>query len=104
MNNTPEELKKRLASGEPVQVVDVREPEEYAICHLADAILIPMDELEDRLQELKTDTPVVLYCHRGVRSAHAAMWLQNQGFQNVLGLEGGIDAWAEQIDPSVERY
>ncbi|MBI4368493.1 MAG: hypothetical protein HY588_03790 [Candidatus Omnitrophica bacterium] len=104
MNITPEELKKRLASGEIIQVVDVREPEEYDICHLANATLIPMDELEDRFRELKTDTPVVLYCHHGVRSAHAAMWLKNQGFQNVLSLEGGIDAWAEQIDPSVERY
>lgn len=104
MEITPEELKAKLESGEKVTLIDVREPEEHAICCIQGAGLIPMSELEDRLSELHPDDLMILYCHHGVRSAQAVLWLRGKDFPHVMSLEGGIDAWAERIDPSMERY
>ena len=104
MEITSEELKQKFDSGEPFVLIDVREPEEYDICRLKDAKLIPIQELPKRIQELDPKNPLVLYCHYGTRSMQAALWLSQQGFREVSSLQGGIDAWAELIDPSIERY
>jgi sulfur-carrier protein adenylyltransferase/sulfurtransferase len=100
----PEELAKELASDDPPFVVDVREPEEWAIGHLAVAHLIPKDELADRVDELTRAREVVLYCRSGVRSGQSTRMLLDLGFSNVKSLKGGINAWSERVDPSLPQY
>ncbi len=100
----PEELARELASDDPPLVVDVREPEEWALGHLAAAHLIPKDELAERVDELTRAREVVLYCRSGNRSGQAARMLLDLGFANVKSLKGGINAWSERIDPTLPRY
>lgn len=101
---SPVELKRRMDAGEPVELVDVREPFEYEIARIDGAKLIPLGEITERLDELKRQQPIVVHCHSGMRSAQAVRLLQERGFANVFNLEGGIDAWSDQIDPNVPKY
>jgi adenylyltransferase/sulfurtransferase len=87
-----------------VQLIDVREQREYDIAHIAGAILIPLGELPGRLSELDSSSTYVVTCHRGGRSRQACALLREAGFSRVRNLEGGIDAWAELVDPSLPRY
>jgi len=102
----PAELKAMLDAGQPVYLLDVRNPDEYAHCRLPDSHLVPLPELQRRLDEV--DPPegalVVVYCHHGVRSLSGAAILAHHGRENVASLAGGIDAWSILIDPSVPRY
>jgi sulfur-carrier protein adenylyltransferase/sulfurtransferase len=98
------ELKRRMDAGEPFKLIDVREPFEYEIARIHGARLIPLGEITEHLDELKRDQPIVVHCHSGQRSAQAVQLLQQSGFANVYNLEGGIDAWSDQIDPSVPKY
>ena len=77
---TPEELKAKLECSEKITIIDVRQPNEYAICHLKEAKLIPLPELPNRLGELNPNDLILLYCHHGMRSMQATMWLQKKGF------------------------
>src|SRR3989338_8530910 len=104
MEITPEELKTKLDCGEKIILVDVRDQAEHAICHLKDARLIPLKELPNRTMDLNAEDCIILYCHHGMRSAQAALWLKRKGFSRVKSLQGGIDAWAETIDPLMKRY
>ncbi len=102
---TPEELKQKLDAGEKLVVLDVREPWEVQIAHLANTTNIPMGEIPARVhQELDPDEHIVVMCHYGVRSANVTAWLQQQGFAKVQSLQGGIDRWARQIEPQVPTY
>jgi adenylyltransferase/sulfurtransferase len=101
---SPQELKSKMDSGESFELIDVREPFEYEIAHIERAKLIPLGEIADRIDELKREQPIVIHCHSGMRSAQAVRLLQRHGFTNVYNLEGGIDAWSDQIDPSVPKY
>ncbi len=101
---SPEELKLKLDRGEKITLIDVREADEYEICHLKEAKLIPLRQIPNCMAELNPDQLTVLYCHHGMRSAQAALWLMQNGIQNVASLNGGIDAWAQQVDPEMERY
>jgi rhodanese-related sulfurtransferase len=85
-------------------IVDVREPWEYQRCHIEGSQLVPLGQLPAHLSELPDDRDIVLVCHHGNRSMHAAMWLSQNGFARVHNLEGGIDAWAQQVEPSMPRY
>jgi len=100
---TPEELKGQLSNGR-VKLVDVREPHEYEICHLAGAKLVPLSELLNRLNEFDSSEAMVLYCHHGIRSRDAVEFMRGAGFQKIKSLHGGIDAWAQQVDPTMPRY
>jgi rhodanese-related sulfurtransferase len=100
----PVTLKTRLDRGESVLVLDVREPFEVALAPFPGAIHIPMGDIPSRLTELDPDRETVVVCHRGVRSAQVAMYLAQNGFEHVLNLTGGIDAWSEDADPSTPRY
>ena len=83
----------------------MREPEEYAYCHLPGSLLLPLNEIPRRAGEVRTQGPVVLICHHGVRSAQALSYLRHHlGRTNVLNLRGGVAAWAEQVDPNFPRY
>ena len=100
----PVTLKARLDRGESVAIVDVREPFEIALAPFPGATHIPMGDIPSRLTELDPDRETVVVCHHGVRSAQVAMYLAQMGFERVLNLAGGIDAWSEDADPSTPRY
>ena len=100
----PVTLKARLDRGESVLILDVREPFEIALAPFPGATHIPMGDIPSRLTELDPDQETVVVCHHGVRSAQVAMYLAQMGFERVLNLSGGIDAWSEDADPSTPRY
>ena len=100
------DLHDRLNAGETIVLVDVRQPEEYVICHLPNSVLLPLGELSLRTDELECpkDAAIVVYCHHGVRSLTGTHLLQRAGFTNVASLAGGIEAWSVSVDPTVPRY
>jgi len=99
-----QELKRRRDAGESLQLVDVREPWECAIVSLPGAIPIPLQQLPRRLKELSSEGEVVAMCKSGGRSRRAAELLQSAGFGKVANLTGGIDAWIDEIDPTLPTY
>jgi molybdopterin/thiamine biosynthesis adenylyltransferase/rhodanese-related sulfurtransferase len=99
-----QELKRKMDACEPFELIDVRETFEYEIARIDGAKLIPLGEIAERTDELQREGPIVVHCHSGQRSAQAVRLLQQHGFANVYNLEGGIDAWSDQIDPSVPKY
>ena len=101
---SPEELRDELAGPEPPLLIDVREPEEWAIAHLTQARLVPKGQLAERVDELTSAREIVLYCRSGARSGQSARQLLELGFRNVKSLKGGLLAWSDRIDPSVPKY
>ena len=101
-----EELKELLDQKQPLRLIDCREDDEWHCCHIEGAQLIPLSNFaEAALAKLSDhDQHLVVYCHHGMRSMRATMWLRQQGFHQTQSLRGGIDLWAELIDPSVPRY
>ena len=100
---TPKEFKDYLLEDE-VTLVDVREQWEFDICQIKGAILMPMGEIAKSYVNLNKDNKIALYCHSGIRSMNVADFLLSKGFQSLANLQGGIDAWALEIDTTVERY
>ena len=99
-----QQLKAMLDAGKDVQVIDVREAYELEICSIA-AEHIPMGEILNRVQEIKTDIPVVIHCRSGGRSSNIVKALEmHHGLSNLHNLKGGILAWANEIDTSLEQY
>lgn len=98
------ELAERINSGEPVQLIDVREPHELEISRLEGADLFPLGQLASRLSELDSAKEIVLFCKVGTRSVRALELLLGAGFRKVKNLKGGINAWAREIDPSLPVY
>ena len=101
---TAAELKQMFDDGERFLLVDVREPAEYEIVRIPGSVLIPKGELAGRLSELPQDRPVVLYCKTGVRSAEALAMLKSAGFATATHVQGGVTAWAQQVDRSLPIY
>lgn len=100
---SPRELYRSLENGQPVCLLDVRQPWENELAALPNSLLIPLNELAQRAKEIRPGD-VVVYCHHGIRSLSAAGFLERLGFANVKSLAGGIDAWSCEVDPSVPRY
>jgi adenylyltransferase/sulfurtransferase len=98
------ELKTKMDNGETFTLIDVREPFEYEIARIEGSRLIPLGELENRISDLPKTGMLVMQCHSGGRSEHAARILREAGFENAVNLEGGIDAWSVEVDPAVPRY
>ncbi len=100
------ELARRLDAGEPVYLIDVREPWEHRLAALPGSVLVPLGDLPARAGDLAPPAGalVVTYCHHGVRSLSAAGFLARLGMGRVVSLAGGIDAWSLEIDPTVPRY
>jgi rhodanese-related sulfurtransferase len=88
-----------------IRLLDVREPEEHAICRIEGAELIPMGTVPAHLQDLDGEERLlVVFCHHGVRSLSVVDWLRRQGVENCQSMAGGIDLWSRLVDPSVPRY
>ena len=101
---SPAELRQRLDAGDPLVVIDVREPAEWQIGHIDGARHLPMGRVQAEAGSLDPAAETVVYCHHGSRSASVAGWLRRSGFTNVHNLAGGIDRWSTDVDPSVPRY
>ncbi len=101
---TPQDLKSRIDRNDRPVLVDVRDDWETRLCRLDNALHIPMEELEVRTEELNPTDEIVVYCHHGVRSAAVADYLRRLGFTRVQNLAGGLDAWADAVDPGMRRY
>lgn len=85
-------------------LVDVREPWEFEHCRIDGSLSVPLRELPARRTELPGGCDLVLVCHHGHRSQHAAMWLAQNGFPRVHNLRGGVEAWALEVEPGMRRY
>ncbi|MDB4906980.1 MAG: molybdopterin biosynthesis protein MoeB [Gemmatimonadetes bacterium] len=101
---TPRALAEELQAGARPLLLDVREPMEWDLVRLADAVHVPLGRLQDRLGTIPLERDIVVYCHHGTRSAMAAEFLREQGATRVRNLSGGIDRWSRDVDPSLERY
>jgi sulfur-carrier protein adenylyltransferase/sulfurtransferase len=97
------ELKQRLDAGENLMILDVREPFEYQIANIG-GTLIPQNEVPRRLSEIDRNREIIVQCRSGARSQRIAEFLAQQGYPNVKNLAGGILAWADQIDPKIQKY
>ena len=98
------QLHEMISGGKKVALVDVREPFEFEIARIPNSQLIPLGSIPDRLAEIpRTETTIVM-CKSGVRSARVIDFLRGQGFENLLHLEGGLDAWREEVDPTMPKY
>jgi rhodanese-related sulfurtransferase len=104
---TPAEVKQRLDAGEPLVLIDVRQPEEHAIARIDGSELVPMNTVPHALESLEEkaeSATLVVFCHHGVRSANVVNWLRGQGISGCQSMAGGIDRWSAEVDPSVPRY
>ena len=99
------QVKSLQKRGEKFMLLDVREPWEYEAAHIEGSKHMPMGDVPTRAhQELDPEEHIIVMCHHGVRSANVTAWLQQQGFEKVQSLQGGIDRWAREIDPKVPTY
>ncbi len=99
------ELKTYLDEADPEPVLlDVREPWEFGICHIDGSHLIPMRSIPSSLDALEKQRETVVICHHGIRSRQVALYLEHQGFSNIINMEGGVAAWARDIDPGMPTY
>jgi sulfur-carrier protein adenylyltransferase/sulfurtransferase len=102
---TATELKAKMDAGEDVQLIDVRQPDEYAFAKIEGAKLIPLGEIIQRMDELDPTREIILQCKAGGRSAMALQALQRAGFQgDMKNLRGGITAWSNDVDPKIPKY
>lgn len=98
------ELQTRIQNEPHLFLLDVREANEFKYARIANSVLIPLNQIPQRLDELDPEQEMVVICHHGVRSRQACMYLIHSGFKNVINLTGGIDAWSCECDSSVPRY
>ncbi len=102
---TAKELKDRIDRGDNVQIIDVREPNEFEIARIPNSTLIPVGQVMSRMDEIDPQSDAVLHCHAGGRSARAIEALKKAGYEGkLLNLKGGITAWSNDVDPSVPKY
>lgn len=102
---TATELKQKLDDGEDIQIIDVREPDEYEIASIPSSTLIPLRQILNRMSEIDSSRETVVHCKTGGRSTQAINALTRAGFSGKLtNLKGGITAWSNEVDPSVPKY
>ncbi len=102
---TSTELKQRLDKGEDIQIIDVREDDEFAIARIPNSVHIPLAQVLNRMDEIDPNRETVVHCKGGGRSARAIDALQRSGFKGKLvNLKGGITGWSNEVDPSVPKY
>ena len=100
------EVHAKRVTDQTLLLLDCREDQEHQISTIDGAHLLPMSELAERHQELETfrDRQIVVYCHHGGRSAQVAQWLRQNGYPDAQSMAGGIDVWAQEIEPGMPRY
>ena len=101
IETSPQDIQRRIDAGEPLTLIDVREPEEFAITRIEGATLIPMRNIPANLQQLEAkadETTLIVFCHHGVRSLNVVHWLREQGVTACQSMAGGIDAWSALVD------
>jgi len=109
---TPQQLQDFLAetdkNGMPPLLLDVREPWEFEYCHIENSVLIPMGELASELESLQDeidhDREIIMICHHGIRSRQMGYYMEQAGYKNITNLDGGVEAWAENVEPTMKRY
>ena len=104
---SPKQLADYLAQSEnPPLLLDVREPWEFAHCRIGGSELIPMQQIPEAVEQARLDPAreTVVICHHGIRSRQVAYYLEHLGFTQLINLEGGVEAWAQDVDPTMKRY
>ncbi len=101
---TPAELAARLAGGEKLNLIDVREEDEHAIARIEGAQLLPLSRFQEWVGNLNPDDEIVVMCHHGIRSAQVCAFLARSGYAKLHNLAGGIDRWAHEVDATVPLY
>jgi rhodanese-related sulfurtransferase len=101
---TPTEFAERTARGERVRLIDVREPEEFALARVEGAELLPLSRFQEWTGALDAAEEIVVMCHHGIRSAQVCAYLSAQGFTRMVNLAGGIERWSQEVDRRVPRY
>lgn len=102
---SPEELR-ALLEADLVRLIDCREEDEYFLCRIEGATLIPLQQIPEKIEAVRGegDRPVIVYCHHGMRSLNATEFLRARGLEDTFSLRGGIEAWSLAVDPEVPRY
>lgn len=98
------DYKKIRDSGHDHVLLDIREPWEVAKARIDPSVHMPFTQLLDNVDDFKKDQKIIVYCHLGIRSLNACVFLREQGFKDVLSLEGGIEAWARHVDKNIPLY
>ena len=97
-------LNNKIQQKETLFLLDVREPHEFQFAHIVGSVLIPLNQIPNRLSELDPQQEIIVICHHGMRSLQAANYLVQSGYKNIANLTGGIDVWSCNCDNSVRRY
>lgn len=97
-------LFQRLQNGEKPLLVDVREPQEFEFVHIEGSVLVPLRQIPQHVDKFDKQQEIILICHHGIRSQQGADYLDYVGFDKVVNLDGGIDAWAVECDKKMSRY
>ena len=100
----PKQLKQHLDGGAEPMLLDVREPWEFDYCHIEGSELVPMGQIQTMIEELDPEEQTVVICHHGIRSRQVAYYLEHMGFTDVINLDGGVEQWAQDVEPSMKRY
>ncbi len=103
-NLSPEQVKHLLDIQPETVLLDVREKWELEICRIQSSVHIPMQDIPASLAELDSERETVVICHHGARSMQVAGFLEQSGFSKVINLAGGLDLWAETVEPEMQRY
>ena len=98
-----QQLEAHLQSATPL-LLDVREPWEFDICHIEGSTNMPMGQVPQRLDELRAQDEIVVICHHGIRSQQVIWFLRQQALENLVNLDGGVDAWARTVDADMPVY
>ena len=100
-----QEVNEHLKQANPRPLIlDVREPWEHAVCHLEGAELVPMRQIPTALEQLEPERETIVVCHHGIRSLSVCRYLERMGFSKLINLEGGVAAWARDVDPGMATY
>ncbi len=104
---SPQEVKEKIESGAKFRLIDVREPFEFQLARISGSELIPMRTIPTALQTIQREAtlvPMVFFCHHGIRSLQVVNWLREHGVETCQSMQGGIERWSREIDPSIPRY
>ena len=101
---TPRQLKSHLEQATSPLLLDVRESWEFDICSIENSILIPMGQIPTKLEQLNPKQEIIVICHHGIRSAQVCRYLEHQGFEQMINLSGGVEAWAQDVDTNMAVY